>query len=195
MAVVIDGGTTKDTLSWADSFIKDLLTESEKYQDVIRDLSTDAIASTVRRLDYASEEYLAGAEILHNRATSSTSFALVEVDEEVNKDAAKTSKDTDRGNREAYDEADWRLWEAGRATSGVLIEVDLDIDRLIDEVRESNEGILDKIGDWLWNFSGDLHSTLWGWIPELTNEAAIYLASLPARLLFESFTSFFFEED
>lgn len=194
MALVIDGGTTKDTLSWADSYIRDLLTESEKYQDVIKDLSTEAIASTVRQLDYASEEYLTGAEILQNRATSSTSNALVVVDEEVDKDASETSRDTRKANNEADEETDEETWRAERATSGVLIQVNADIDRLVDEIRESNDSILGNIERWLSDFTDDVHSTLWGWIPELTNEAAIFLAALPARLLFESFINFFFEE-
>ncbi|MBA7589746.1 hypothetical protein ES708_31835 [subsurface metagenome] len=55
-------------LSWAESFVKDLLTEEEKYQDVIKDLSTDAIRDTVRKLDVTSEEFHTGADILGERA-------------------------------------------------------------------------------------------------------------------------------
>ncbi len=77
----------------------------------------------------------------------------------------------------------------------MLIEVDTDIDQLVNEARESNESTYQKVERWLNDFADDLHSTLWGWIPELTNNAAIYLASLPAMLLFESFKNFLFEED
>ncbi len=182
-------------LSWADSFIRDLLTEEERYQDVIKDLSNDAIASTVRQLDRASEEYLTGIEILQNRATYSTSLALIEVDEETNEDASTVSTETDRANKEADEEADEDAWRSERATSAVLIEINADIDRLVDEVRESNESTLSKVERWIATFSDDLHNMLWGWIPELTNNAAIYLAALPAQVLFEAFKDFFFEED
>ncbi|GAI86015.1 unnamed protein product [marine sediment metagenome] len=195
MAIVIDGSSVKEELSWADSFIKDLLTESEKYQDVIKDLSTEGIAATVRQLDYASEEYRTGTEILQNRATSSTSHALVEVDEEVDKDTSKTSRDTRKANKEADEETDEEEFRAERSTSGVLIEIDETVNEALDRLNRQNEAWKSDVGNWLSDFTDDVHSMLWGWVPELTNEAAIYLAALPSRILFESFTNFFFEED
>ncbi|GAI92616.1 unnamed protein product, partial [marine sediment metagenome] len=167
-------------LSWADSFIRDLLTEEEKYQDVIKDLSTDAITATVRQLDRASEEYRTGYDILYNRAVSNTSFALVEVDEEVNEDASETSKDTGEANNEAYDETDWRLWDALNRLNQAQAEASKDVDEKIDRMKEDNEGFWGGIQGWLgeqFSFLDDALAPL----AELTSAGLAYLFSIPAE--------------
>jgi len=68
VAIVIDGGTTEETLTWADEFIKDLLSESEKYHDVLLGISSDAISDTISKLAFSSDEFRAGADILGEQA-------------------------------------------------------------------------------------------------------------------------------
>jgi len=180
-------------LSWADSFIKDLLTEEEKYQDVIKDLSTDAIAATTTQLDRTSEEYLTGLEILINRATSSTSFVLVEVDDDVDDDASKASGDTGRANNEAYDETDWRLWDAVRDLDAALLGVNADIDGAVEQIKRDNEGFLSEVASWFGERFSDLDNLL-SPLTDLVSDGIAWLFALPAQLLFESFKHFFFEE-
>lgn len=182
-------------LTWVDEFIKSLLAEEEKYQDTLRDLSTDAIKATTSKLDSASEEYLTGLEILQNRATNSTSHALVVIDEEVNEDAWKVSTETDKANKEADAEADEQFFNIEREIARIRLEIEADIGKEAELIEEWNKTFVQSVEGWLTDFEVDLHNVLWGWIPGLANDAAIYLAALPAQVLFESFTGFFFEED
>ena len=183
------------TLTWADKFIRDLLTDEEKYQDVLRDLPTTAIFDTTSKLDHASEEYLTGLAILQNRATNYTSFILVEVDEKVNEDAWKVSTETDKANKEADAEADEQSFNIEREIARIRLEIEANVGKEAELIEEWNKTFLQSVEGWLTDFEVDLHNVLWGWIPGLANDAAIYLAALPARVLFESFTGFFFEED
>ncbi len=180
-------------LSWVDSFIRDLLTDEEKYQDAIKDLSDDAIKATLANLDQTSDQYWTGLEILQNRATSSTSAALIVVDEDVNEDAADASGETDKANKEADAEADEKGFDAERATSMVLIEIDADISRLVDEIRENNEGFWGDVQSWFGERFSDLDN-LFSPLTDLFADGIAWLFALPAQLLFESFKSFFFEE-
>jgi hypothetical protein len=180
-------------LSWADSFIKDLLTEEEKYQDVIKDLSTDAISATVSQLDRASEEYLSGLEILVSRATSSTSFVLVEVDEEVNEDAAEVSKDTDKANKEADEESDERRFDAERATSMVLIEINADIDKRLDETDSLLHRLIHGVDLELLAMQKGLEYQSNSMLDVIT-EGTITLLTLALGTLLDRFMDAFFEE-
>ena len=182
------------TLTWADEFIESLLAEEEKYQDVLRDLPTTAIFDTTSKLDHASEEYLTGLEILQNRATNYTSHALVVIDEEVNEDAWKVSTETDKANKEADAEADEIYFNIDREIARIRLEIEADLDKAEGWIEEWNKSTFQRVEEWLTDFEEDLHSLLWGWIPSLANDAAVYLASLPAMLLFESFKDFLFED-
>ena len=181
-------------LSWADSFIKDLLTEYEKYQDVLKDLSTDAIAGTLGQLDTASEEYRAGAAILYNRATSSTSLVLVEVDEDVNEDAADASGETDKANKEADAEADEEGFDTERATSMVLIEIDNSVSNNLDEMREFNESWLGNVRRWL-KAENDKLFERFNLDTDVITEGNITILSLAFSFFFDRFINTFFEEE
>ncbi|GAI89249.1 unnamed protein product [marine sediment metagenome] len=115
----------------------------------VKDLSYDALWATTAKLDETSEEYRTGIEALRSRATSSTSLVLVEVDEDIDEDASKASGDTNKAKGEPLDWFEQERYDTERATSAVLIEVNADIDRVIDEIKESNDSILSTIGGWL----------------------------------------------
>ncbi|GAI73333.1 unnamed protein product, partial [marine sediment metagenome] len=93
-------------LSWAEKGIVTLLADAEKYQEVLIDLSDDAIRSTINKLDTTSSEFLAGLNVLTYRAEAKTEDALKtgreEIDKLVSDAAARTST--------TYHEIDKELW-------------------------------------------------------------------------------------
>lgn len=180
-------------LSWADSFLKDLLTESEKYQDVIRGLPDDIIGGITSKLDTASEEYRTGIEILTNRAVDNTSLVLIEVDEETDEEASKASNETDKANKEADSETTEQVFITNRYTSHILIEVNADINKVIDEIREGNESILSSVSGWL---TGGFDSLFDSLIPlaEVIVAGIASLLTIPLEALFVKVRDFFFEE-
>lgn len=194
MAIVIDGSSIAEETSWIDQQILDLIAEAEGDQGSIYTDLNDILDLVEDSLDDASDESDAGSSDLDNTVIDHTSLVLIEVDEEVNEETLVVVVETNEADEEVVEETDDQTWKSERGTSMVLIEINADIDHLVDEVRETNESTLAQIGEWLSDFTDQVHSTLWGWIPELTNDAAIYLAALPARLLFEAFKDFFFEE-
>ena len=186
---------TDRALTWADEFIKSLLSDAEKQQDVLRDLSTDAIRDTMRKLDTTTEAFRAGADILGERAYGYLYQASDEALDHAYEELFPVITTLTPPPPGVDDEVDTSIFDTNTRMTDALLTGYQDIAEKLDEVRESNESAYQKVERWLGDFADDLHSTLWGWIPELTNDAAIYLASLPAMLLFESFKNFFFEED
>lgn len=181
-------------LSWADEFIKGLLAEEEKYQEVIKDLSTEAILATTKKLDVTSEEFRTGADILGERAFGALYRADDEATAGFDDETFITITETEVIYKEVDDGLGEKFFDIDRELDRIRREVEDASNRQLDELRESNEGILGIIGGWLSDATDTLHNTLWGWLPELTSDTVTYLFSLPAMILFESFKNFFFEE-
>ncbi|GAI29327.1 unnamed protein product, partial [marine sediment metagenome] len=182
-------------LTGTDNLIIELLEESEKYRDALLDIPSDIISDTMSKLAVSSEEFKAGADILGEQLYGQLYKASGEVLDATYEEMFPVITRLTPPPKGVDDEIDTSLFDTNTRMTDALLTGYQDIAEKLDEVRESNESVIDKVGRWLSDFADDLHSTLWGWIPELTNDAAIYLAALPARLLFESFKGFFFEED
>ncbi|GAJ20069.1 unnamed protein product, partial [marine sediment metagenome] len=70
-------------LSWADSYIIDLLSEEEKYQDELKALTSSAVMGAIASVAEISEEIAQGFLETYHKALDSTSRPLVVVDENV----------------------------------------------------------------------------------------------------------------
>lgn len=186
---------TERALTWADDFIYGLLGDAEKHQEVLRDLSDDAIRSTINKLDTTSEEFLTGLNVLTYKADLEVKKSFAEAEEQIGEQAFRTLTGLGMAITEADDETWERIFDIERdldkADNMTKDEVDNELDRL----NAENEGWKRSVEEWLTTADETLHDTLWGWIPELADEAALYLAALPARLLFSLAKEFFFEED
>lgn len=182
-------------LTWADERILARIVAQERQQDEIKSLASDELDRAAALEVAVWEEAWTGVSALANEARSRTSLVLVEAADDIDEAAFDAANEANKARGEVDDETDEGAWRLLRDATGIQDDLRRQVDRLIEGVRVGQEGTLDKVERWLSDFADDLHSTLWGWLPELTNDAAIYLASLPAMLLFESFKGFLFEED
>lgn len=181
-------------LSWADKAIANILADAEKYQDVLRDLSDDAIRSTINKLDTTSSEFLAGLNVLTYKAEAETEDALKtgreEIDELVSDAVTRTST--------TYKEVDDELWDRifgiERELDGVLNEADKEA-TVQEEYRDYLEqDALSIIEGFTTTLADDLHNTLWGWMPDLGEASASFLFSIAGSAVFDKFMGSFFEE-
>ncbi|GAI57266.1 unnamed protein product, partial [marine sediment metagenome] len=122
-------------LSWADSFIIDLLSDAEEHQEVIKDLTNSAVMDAIAAVAETSEEIALGFLGDYHRATSSTSHALVEIDEDVDEDVVVVTVETDDADKQADEETTNQTFITNRYTSHILIEVNADIDKAVQQIK------------------------------------------------------------
>lgn len=180
---------------YADSQTYALLAAQQGLQVMSRDQATAELDSAIASETKPWERAYAGIYDYLNRAESKTSTVLVEVDEEVNEDVSNAERATSFALTGIKELISRLTDETTINNENILYKIGGVLSVFSDEIRKDNESILDKIGSRLFGSFDDLTSTLFGWIPELTSDTVTYLFSLPARLLFESFKNFFFEED
>jgi len=185
---------TDRALTWADEFITSLLSNTEKHQDVLRDLSDDAIRTTINKLDTTSEEFLAGLNVLTYNADLEVKKSFAKAEEQIGEEVFRTLTGMGLAITEADDETWERIFDIERELDKADNMTKDEVDRELDGLNADNEAWKRDIGETLGDWADTLDDALWGWLPELTNDAAIYLAGLPAQLLFGLFKEFFFEE-
>lgn len=181
------------TLTWADNFIKDLLTEEEKYHDVLLDISSDAISGTMSKLKVSSDEFKAGADILGEQALGMLYRASDEVLEETYVDIFPVITTLTPPPKGVDDFIDTSLFVTKTDMTDILENAALDIALKADKMKEDNESFWSGVQGWFGNRFADLDNLL-SPLTDLVSDGIAWLFALPAQILFESFKSFFFEE-
>lgn len=180
-------------LTWADEFIKDLLTESEKYQDVLLDISSDAISDTMSKLAVTSEEFKAGADILGEQAFGSLYKASDEILDETYEELFPVITTLAPPPPGVDDEIDTSLFDTNTRTADILENAYADVGEKFEMIQKDNEGFWSGIQSWFGDRFSDLDN-LFAPLTDLISDGVTWLFALPAQILFESFKSFFFEE-
>lgn len=170
-------------LSWADSFVKDLLTEEEKYQDVLRTLSDDVIIDVIKQLDVTSEEFRTGADILGERAlgmlyrgSDETSGGTYDIIIPPIVTLTPPPRGTD-------DELDQAHFDFERELDRLAAEYNAELNGAANKIREDNESFWSGTQSWLgeqFSFIDDMLAPL----AELTSAGLAHLFSIPAELFF-----------
>lgn len=119
-------------LTWTDNFIKDLLSDAEKYHDVLLDISTDVISDTMSKLAVSSEEFKAGADILGEQILGSLYKASDEVLHETYEELAPIFTQLAPPPKGTDDWMDEEAFNAKLAEMAARYNVDLDIDEKLD---------------------------------------------------------------
>ncbi len=196
--IVIDGVTIEGTdkaLTWADEFIKDLLTEEEKYHDVLLDISSDAISDTMSKLKVYSDEFKAGADILAEQAYGRLGRAQGEALEETYEELFPVITTLAPPPPGVDDEIDTLIFDTERKAALVIEETNARINELMAGIEAKEAGFWRTLEQNLNIIFDSLWEPIWEWYPELEADVTYQLAALPAVLLFEAFKNFFFEED
>ncbi|MBA7575778.1 hypothetical protein ES708_17614 [subsurface metagenome] len=180
-------------LSWADSFIIDLLSDEEKYQDEIRDLTSSAVMDAIATVAESSEQMALGFLESYHTATGLLDRAANEVNEEVDDEVSKTSRDTKKANNEADKETGEETWRAERATSGVLIQVNADITEELDRFLGINKELWRGVGLDIDKMQQDIDAIQEDF-PGFIAEQTAGLMIIPFTFLFDRFINTFFEE-
>ncbi len=181
-------------LSWADSFVKDLLTEEEKYQDVLKTLSDDVIIDVIKQLDVTSEEFQTGADILGERAMGSL---------------YRGSDETSGGTYDIIIPSIITLTPPPKGVDDELDQAHFDFDRELDRLAAEYNAELDErqaeflgINEKYWR-SVDIDigkmqeglDTIQRDLPGFVAEETAGLLAIPFSFLFDRFIDFFFEEE
>ncbi|GAI76166.1 unnamed protein product [marine sediment metagenome] len=182
-------------LSFADQVIVTLLQDTEKYQEDLLAIPEEDIRSTINKLSTTTSEFLAGLNVLTYRAEAKTEDALKTGREEIDKLVSDAATRTSTTYKEVDDELWNRIFDIERGLTDVTNMTKDEVDKELDRLNAENEAWKRDLGETLGNWADTLHEALWAPLSELTNEAAIYLAGLPAQLLFSLAKDFFFEED
>jgi len=194
--IIIDGVTIEGTdqaLTFADEVIKDILADSEKYQDVIKDLSTDAIRDTMRKLEVFSDEFRAGADILGERAYGYLYQASDEALDHAYEELFPIITTLAPPLTGVTDEIDTLIFDTNIRMNDILLQTNARIDELMAGIEVSNEGFWSGIQGWFGERFSDLDN-LFAPLTDLISDGVAWLFALPAELLFKFFKNFFFEE-
>ena len=190
-----DSDPGKEAQSWLDEFTISMLSDVKQHQAAILDLPDYALSSALEFLDHTSEEFIAGATILQNRAAGSTSLILVEASNEIDNEVSNSSSHTGAANNEAYNESldqytdawariDYANNEAkNQATSGFEIAMSY----LAGVPLEYEQGIITTTGTSLPKVSS--------WLPELILSSLEGLVTFAIEHAVKSLDDFLFEEE
>lgn len=181
-------------LTFSEMVTVKLLEDAEKYQEDLLAIPIELIASTVRKIGSASDEYSAGLEVLQNRAVDTTSLVLAKTDEYTDERAAETSSKTRKANNEASTHTTETVYITERFTSYVLTEVNTDISEKLDKFLGINSEIWLAVGIDISKMHEDLDS-IQNDFPGFIAEQTASLLFIPLSFLFDLFMNAFFEEE
>lgn len=181
-------------LTWADEFIKDLLTEEEKYHDVLLDISSDAISDTMSKLKVYSDEFRAGADILAEQAFGQLGRAQGEALDDVYEEFFEGVIPIIPPPPGVDDEIDTSIFDIDRKTSLVFEETNARINELIGGIEDKQSGFWSDVQSWFGDRFNDLEG-LFAPLTDIITEGVISLLSLALGFLFDRFRDFFFEEE
>ncbi|MBA7574918.1 hypothetical protein ES708_16734 [subsurface metagenome] len=184
---------TDRALTWADEFIKDLLADTEKHQDTLRDLSDEAIRSTINKLDTTSSEFLAGLNVLTYKADLEIKSAFAEAEEQIGEQAFSALTLMATGITETDDETWERIFDIDKKLDTVKNEVEAE-----DTVRDEYRAYLEQDVDHLITYWTDqaTEATLDLLTPMMSLMIEGIVTMIPAAIsaLFSEFMDAFFEE-
>lgn len=180
-------------LSWADSFIIDLLSEEEKYQDVIKDLTESAVMGAIASVAESSEEIAYGYLEAYHTATGTLDRASTEVNEGIDTEIFPAITTLTPPPKNVNDWIDEETFETRLADLAARYNATLDIDEKLDRFLGINEELWRGVGLDINEMQHDI-DTIQNDFPGFIAEQTAGLLAIPFSFLFDRFMGAFFEE-